>query len=118
MFATLWKWWTIKQSRTWLAHSLVALIVSWIPPAICVGLIRINVLPVFDIHIVHLLSATAIFLFFLVREAADEIKHKEEGEWRQPGPGEDGVSFRADRTGDLIGPLSVFLTSFSIYFLI
>lgn len=55
-----------------------------------------------------LMSGFFAAYFVLIREARDERAHKERGDWDTPSA--QGVTPRIDQWGDLIGPVTVFVT--------
>lgn len=106
MFGLIWRWSTAKASRTWIAHGLVAL-----APSVVVGGV-VQYLG-YDGELFQAITASAMGLFFLVRELGDEQKHRAEGEWNKP-QWRDRVTYAVDMVGDLLGPFFVAITLWSV----
>lgn len=109
MLKLVWTWVTAKASRTWIAHGLICATISFL-----VGFAGKELLERGPLSMA--LASSVLLVFFTFREMGDEVKHRAEGKWNDP-QWLDRVTYAADETGDLTGPLFVFITSWASYFL-
>lgn len=82
------------QPWTWVAHSLVALLV---PGAVAIAA------PFEDQLLTAAFASVAVLVFYLIREAGDKRRHAETWDGHEH-MDSGGVIARTDQWGDLIGP--------------
>lgn len=107
MHKIIYGWFTLKAQRTWLAHAIICILISSV-----IGVIAavIGGNGIFW----EAIGATIMMFLFWVKEAGDELKHKADGEWNEA-QWEDRVTYSADRTGDLVGPFTVWAAAWASY---
>ena len=105
-----WAWWVEKSSRTWVAHGLVSVAVSSAGEGLARALYLRNPLLIFA------LLASAMMVFYSVREKSDEDKYKGDDAWNED-QNREGVTNAVDQAGDLVGPLFVMLTGWAAFIL-
>ena len=105
-FSTINTWFTRRAARTWVAHGLIC----WGASAFLGAAFALTT--GWNGLVVQAFASLGLLVFFLVREAGDELEHKAEGEWNDP-QWEDKVTYSADQIGDLMGPVFVALASWA-----
>ena len=83
-------------------------ITTWYQHAFIAAAAPIVVVLVVGTYNAALPTALVVGLFFWVREYLDEKAHRAAGDWETPEPGT-GITPRADREGDMLGPWTVLL---------
>ena len=100
MLKLLWKWCVAKHTRTWVMHGLASLAVATI-----FGLVFRWA---YDDGLLYFtLASVAMFVYYILKEMADEMIHRAKGDWHK---------YDYDQVGDLIGPAFVCLSALAVYF--
>ena len=102
-----WDWCVDKDTRTWVVHGLISLGAS-----AGAGAVGINIRGSGEGPLFFALAATLMLMAYLAKEIADKWKHRKV--WNVP-RGREGVRPAVDMAGDLMGPLFVALTAWTLY---
>lgn len=102
----LYSWFTYTAVRSWYAHAIVSL-----GAAVLAGVIAKTFS--WPVLVAMQYGATAAMLFYLVKEAADEMRYRREGTFKQR-RWADRVKAITDRGGDTLGPVTVCATIWAV----
>lgn len=100
MLLLLWKWAVAKHTRTWVMHGLASVAVATLFGIVFRWFNKEGL-------IAFAAGSTLMFVFYILREMADEMVHRAKGDWHK---------YEYDQVGDLIGPAFVCIAAWAVYF--
>lgn len=107
---TIYNWFTATAVRSWFAHFLICLLVTYGAGRLLAPYLGGDTL------LVMVWAATLAMAFYLYKEAGDELHYRAKGTFRKR-HWADRVKAETDRGGDVLGPIAVCTSTWAAYLL-